>query len=200
MQPGPALPQEPQKQESELQGGNPVTAPPRKFNVKIIFLTLLILAVAGLGFWSVQVNINLKAAQQSLAVAQSRYDALIAGNAKLTADLGQTNTELEQANTELAKTNETLTTTKSEISKVNSQVLSLKSKKEKAQPYATLLFSVFFLPENDAKWPVIFFEILQLKDKELSDLFSNYIQTPTQINFEKWIGYAITAMGEILRK
>ena len=196
-------PSQPQEQQPVVQGRLPAKTPsasPKKLNIKIVFLALLVSAVAGLGYWSFQANANLKAAKQSLAMTQSKYDALRARNEKLTSDLGQTNTELEQVDTELAKTNEILTATKSEVSKANSQVSSLKSKKEKAGPYVTVLFSVFFLPDNEAKELTIYVLISLMKDQELLELYSNFTESPNQSNFETWIGYALTTMGDILRK
>ena len=173
---------------------------PRKSTSRIILLVLLVLGVAGLGYWNFQSNANLRAAQQSLAATQRKYDEVTARNENNTRDLGQTNGELEQVNAELVKTNENLTTARAELSKANSRVSGLKSKKEIVGPYVTLLFSVFFLPDNEAKGLTIYVLISLMKDQKLLDLYSNFTENPNQSNFETWIGYALTTMRDILRK
>lgn len=204
MQPDTSQPQEPQA--PAVESPVPVVeAPieakrPRKPIGKIILLILLILAVGGLGYWNYMLDANLKAADLSLAASQSRYNALTTRNAKLGSDLEQTNSSLTQTKAELETTKKSLDAAKLDLSKANGQVSSLKSKKEKALLYSTLLASVFTVPDDDkTKGLVIFIQVALVKDPELTKMYNNYLEHPNQDNFEEWLGYVITKLSEILR-
>jgi Tfp pilus assembly protein PilO len=197
MQPEPALPQEPQKQESELQGGNPVTAPPRKFNVKIIFLILLILAVAGLGFWAFQLNTNLKAAQTSLETLQGKYDDLTAENGRLTTEFGQVSGELAQTSTELASTTELLKTAKADLSKSKQEVSALEAKMKKAGLYVEIMRGAFKDKDNLF---VTYLKVAIVKDSELTELYDTYMKSRSSTDLLKWFAYLISTTVEILKQ
>lgn len=196
MQPEPALSQEPQKQESELQGGNPVTAPPRKFNVKILFLILLILAVAGLGFWAFQQNTNLKAAQMSLATLQGKYDNLIAEKGRLTTEFGQVSSELEQTNTELASTNETLKTTRADLSKSKQEASDLEAKMKKAGQYVEVMRGAFKDKDN---FFATLLKVMLVKDTKLTELYDTYLKSRSSADLLKWSSYLISTAVEVLK-
>ena len=193
MQPEPALPQE---QASEVQGGNPGTAPPRKFNVKIPFLVLLILAVAGLGFWAFQLNTNLKAAQTSLATLQGKFDDLTAENGRLTTEFGQVSSELEQTNTELASTNETLKTAKADLSKSKQEASALEAKMKKAGLYVEVMRGAFKDKDNLF---VTLLKVMLVKDSKLTELYETYLKSKSSADLLKWSSYLISTTMEVLK-
>ncbi|RJP47136.1 MAG: hypothetical protein C4583_17125 [Anaerolineaceae bacterium] len=197
MQPEPALSQEPQGTASELPGENPVTKSPRKFNFKILFLIILLLAVAGVGFWAFQLNTSLKAAQESLATLQGKYDDLTAENGRLTTEFGQVSSELEQTNTELASTNDTLKTIKAELTKSNQEVSDLQEKMKKAGLYVEIMRGAF--KDSDTLLET-FLKVLLVKDSELTSLYETYLKSRSSSDLLRWSSYLISTIVDILEQ
>ncbi len=150
-------------------------AVPRKFNWKIPVLVILILAVAGLGYWTWQLSTNLKAAQQSLSALQGKYDDLTTENSRLTTELGQTSSELEQTNTELAGTNDTLKTTHSDTSKLKQEASNLLSKKDKSFKYVDIMRGIF---EDKDTFLETMLKVLLTGDAKLFELYNTYTRSP----------------------
>jgi septal ring factor EnvC (AmiA/AmiB activator) len=200
MQPEPVLPQEPQQPQvntSELPGEVSVAKPSRKFNFKILFLIILLLAVAGLGYWAFQVNTNLKAAQESLATLQGKYDDLASENGRLTTEFGQVSSDLEQTNAELASTNDALKTTKSDLSKSNQEASDLQEKMKKAGLYVEIMRGAF--QDKDTLLQT-FLKVLLVKDSELTSLYETYLKSRSSSDLLRWSSYLISTTVEILEQ
>lgn len=196
MQPEPVLPQAPQEQASELPSGDSTPKPPRKFNIKIVFLVVLILAVAGLGYWTVQLNSSLKSEQGSLATLQGKYDDLTSENGRLTTEFGRVSSELEQTNTELASTNETLKTTRTDLSKSKQEVSDLEAKMNKAGLYVEILRGAFKDKDNLL---ATFLKVTLVKDSELTELYETYLKSRSSTDLLKWFSYLISTTVEVLK-
>ncbi len=202
MQPEPSLPQEPQAEKPAPQELGVVSSPPPKRSnvakiIQIALLVLLILGVAGLGYWDYQLNTQLKAAQESLSDLHGQYDELTTQKNSLASELDSTNSELANTKTELDTTNETLSTTKSDISKSNQDINTLKSKMEKAGKYMEIMRGAY---EDHDVLLITFIKIAAIKDSKLEELFNAYLKTSSSADFLKWLGYLLTTAKDTLTK
>jgi septal ring factor EnvC (AmiA/AmiB activator) len=197
MQPEPVLPQQPQEHASELPGETPVTKPPSKFNFKIVFLIILLLAVGGAGYWAFQMNTSLKAAQESLATLQGKYDDLTAENGRLTTEFGQVSSDLEQTNTELATANEALKTAKSDLSKSNQEASDLQAKMKKAGLYVEIMRGAFKDKDNLL---TTYLKVAIVKDSKLAEMYDTYLKSRSSTDLIKWSSYLISAIVDILEQ
>jgi len=196
MQPDPSQPEVQQVPASGPQGGDLDKAVPRKFNWKIPILVILILAVAGLGYWTWQLSTNLKAAQQSLSALQGKYDDLTAENSRLTTDLGQTSSNLEQTSTELAGTKDTLKTTRSDTSKFKQEASNLQSKKDKSFQYVNIMRGIF---ENKDTMFDTFVKVLLTGDVKLLELYNTYSKSRSTTDLDNWTEHLLSKAMELLK-
>ncbi len=196
MQPDPSQPEVQQVPASGPQGGDLDKAVPRKFNWKIPILVILILAVAGLGYWTWQLSTNLKAAQQSLSALQGKYDDLTAENSRLTTELGQTSSELEQTSTELAGTNDTLKTTRSDTSKLKQEASNLQSKKDKSFKYVDVMRGIF--EDNDTFFETML-KVIITGDAKLLELYNTYTKSRSTTDLGNWTEHLLTKAVELLK-
>ncbi len=196
MQPDPSQSEVQQVPASGPQGGDLDKAVPRKFNWKIPILVILILAVAGLGYWTWQLSTNLKAAQQSLSALQGKYDDLTAENSRLTTDLGQTSSELEQTSTELAGTNDTLKTTRSDTSKLKQEASNLQSKKDKSFKYVDIMRGIF---EDNDTFLETMLKVIITSDAKLLELYNTYTQSRSTTDLGNWTKHLLTKAVELLK-
>ena len=196
MQPDQSQPEAQQVPVSAPQGGNSEKPAPRKFNWKIPILILLILAVAGLGYWTYQLSTNLKVAQQSLAALQGRHADLTTKNDGLTTEFTQVSGDLESTNTELATTRETLKTAKSDLSKSKQDASALQSKKTKAGKFVEIMRGVF---EDKDSFIETYLKVLATGDAKLSDLYNAYMKSKSSVDLFTWSGYLISKAVEFLK-
>ena len=137
MQADPTTPQE--TKEPESTASEPKAA---KRSVLPIFLVILFLLAAGLGFSAYQLNANLTESRQQLAdlqgehaKLQSDYDALKGDNATLSSNLDQTKAELENTNSNLAAT-------QGDLEKTQTEHKTLQEKLALAQKKADILYAL----------------------------------------------------------
>ena len=193
---------------------SPITTPPPAstpepskksgMNLQVIFLVVLILATAGLGYWAMQSNNALKAAQSDLAALQVKYDDLSAQKDAVSkefdatsATLNQTTSELDQTNQEIAAAKESTSQAKSELAKTNNEITALKKKMQKAFAYVDIMKGIFVDSDNDF---VILIKTAATGDQELSDLFSAFLKSPTQDNLLKFFSHLLNAALDTLTK
>ncbi len=97
-----------------------------------MFICILVVAAAGLGYWGYTLNNNLAATQQQLATLQGQYSTLKSDDAKLAADLEKTKTDLKKTQGDLA-------TAQADLDQAKNQTSSLQAKIDKASKYLTVL-------------------------------------------------------------
>lgn len=171
------------------------TPPPKKFNAKILLLILLILAVGGLGTWTIMGMTNLKAAQAKLEGLQGKYDDLTAQNSQLKTELAQVSSELDGINAELSTTNETLKTAKSDLSKSRQENSALQSKKSNSTKFVVIMASLFNADSSDF---LTYFLVFATNDEENKELFSKFAKTHNSTDLSNWIKYVISKAIESL--
>lgn len=167
-----------------------------KFNIQIVFLVILVLATAGLGYWAFQTNGQLAAATTSLNDLNGKYEALGSEKDSLSSELTKTQGEIETANSETETTKATLATTKSDISKANQAVSALKTKMEKAAKYLNIMRGMF---EDEETWLETLLRVIAIGDGKLLELLDKYLDSESTGDFLAWIGYLLTTTRDILQ-
>lgn len=199
MQPDSSLSQE---QNPVPQEQSPAPTPqqkkPGKFNFQMVFLVILILAAAGLGYWTMQLNNTLKTAQQDLGTLQGKYDALTTEKNSLSSELDQTNKELESTNQEITTTKDALSKAKSEVAKINNELSALKKKMDKSRSYVDVIRYIY--EDDNATFLGAFILVTAIEDDKLSELFSTWMASPSYTTWTPWAGYALNAAVDALTK
>jgi uncharacterized protein (DUF3084 family) len=182
----------------EPQAVTPVTEvkkAPGKFNFLAVFLVILLLALAGVGYWAITLNASLKATQDSLTTLQGKYDSLTTEKEQLSTDLGLANTELETTKAELEKAKGELTSAKSDLTKSNGEVTAMQAKIDKASKYVAIMKAMF--ADQDALGALT--KMKDVKDPKLESLFLEYAKTTSPADLMKWLAYIFTTLSDLLK-
>lgn len=180
MQPEPSLPQEPQAQQA-----------PKKFNIMTVFVVILVLALAGVGFWGFQQSSALKATQAELSTLQGNFDSLTAEKNSLSGDLDTATTDLEAAKAELE-------TTKSDLSKAESAVSTAQAKLEKAGKLADILYAISTV-KSPTDLMAVDASIKALKDTALLGEWTKFLSDATPENSANFLLYLISSVQNELK-
>lgn len=193
MQPEPSVPQdEPQAQPVETPPVQPphvelpVAAPPkpaRKFNFLALFSVILLLAVAGLGYWAWQLNTTLATTRQDLAALQEKYDQLTTDKNALSAELEETRTtlesELETTKGELAASQADLEKANAELEDTRKELTTLQERMKKASKWMDVVIANWVDGENDAS---VSKKIDALGDAKLKSLWKEFSEIEVKNN------------------
>lgn len=205
MQPEPSVPQDvPQEQPVETPPVEtphvepphvevPVAVPPkpaRKFNFLALFSVILLLAVAGLGYWAWQLNTTLATTRQDLAALQEKYDQLTTDKDALSAELDETRTtlesELETTKGELADSQAALETANAELEDARKELTTLQERMKKASKWMDVAIASMVDGENDDS---ITKKVNALGDAKLKSMWKEVtdIEVKTDADFEKFV-------------
>ena len=141
-----------------------VKKPARKINFLTVFLVILLLAVAGLGYWVWQLNTMLMATQQNMATLQGNFD-------KLTTQKNSLSTELDTTRAELEKTKADLSTTQADLEKAQGETKSLREKMDKASKWMDVAMAEIVDNENHTS---IAKKVDSLGDAKLKSLWKEF--------------------------
>lgn len=200
MQPDPLTPQEVQQSEPAPTPVQETKVTKRNLTTVIlaIFLVVLLIVVAGLGFWAYQLNSNLIDTQQQLTALQGEhtelqadYTKLKGDNEKLTGDLGQSKADLE-------KTSGDLTTAQAELKKSQDQNKGLQTKTTSASKKAEILYA-FSVGSTAKDILAIDTMIKATNDQELIGNWNNFVSAPTAESSTKFLLYLIGAIRDELK-
>ena len=183
----------------------PAPAPmkkPSKRNIAAIALGLfslvLILIVAGLGFWAFTLNGKLTETQKQLTALQEDHSKLQTDYAtlkkdkdKLTADLTQTKTDLEKATTDLD-------TTKTSLTKAQDENKALNAKLRKAGKLADILYALY-TSKNASDVIKIDAMVKTSDDAELKTKWSKFTANPSPDAYADVFVYLIDAIHKSLK-
>lgn len=163
---------------------------PAKFLIGFLIFILLI-GVAGLGYWGYTLNNDLTAAQSRLAELQGKHDELQADNEKLTSEIAQTKADIEKAQDDTKSARSDLTNAQNKA-KIVTERLTTTSK------YMAIVDSIFVKEDNDI---VITIEVALINDTELTGLFETIIKKgATTENFNAFINYVFETIAANLKK
>jgi type VI protein secretion system component VasF len=175
---------------------------PSKWNIPAIILGIfsfiLLVVVAGLGYWGYTLNTKLTATQQQLTALQEEHGKLQADYATLTSDHEKLNTDLNQSKTDLEKVNTDLTTTQASLKKSQDQNKNLNAQIDKASKLAEVLYA--WTTSNE---PSDVFRIDSLikeaNDQQLITQWDNLTRSPSNDAFGKFLIFLVAEIRSNLR-
>lgn len=165
----------------------------KKLNLSTIFLVILLIALAGVGYWAFSLNTTLKATQSELTTLKGDYANLTTEKNKLSSNLDQTTAELETTKAELETTKAELTTAQADLSKANSEVTSLKATIKKAWLFAEVARGLFVEDDNNIQAGL---RILATGDATLKSKFE---AIKTQDDFNTFLDYLFNTLSNMLK-
>lgn len=149
---------------------------PRKRNTSTIVLGILtfilLVAVAGLGYWGFTLNTKLTTTQQQLTALQGEQAKLQSDYAALTSDKEKLNTELTQTKADLEKANTDLANAQADLKKSEDQNKSLQTKISEAQKRINVAVGIFVKQQNDKSVEA---DVRATKDAKLLELWNKFL-------------------------
>jgi uncharacterized protein (DUF3084 family) len=163
-----------------------------------IFVFVLLVAVAGLGFWAYTLTTKLTATQQQLTALQGEHNKLQTDYATLTSDNEKLNTDLTQTKTDLEKANADLATAQADLKKSQDQNKSLNAKIDLARRKAEILYAV-----STVKSATDFLQVDTLikatNDIQLLTQWNKFASSPTTESSVNFILYLISSIVNDLK-
>lgn len=108
-----------------------------------IFVVILLVISAGLGFWAYSLNTKLTATQQQLSALQAEHTKLQSDHTTLVSDHEKTTNDLTQTKSDLEKANADLATAQADLKTAQDQNQTLSDKISKASKLADILYLWF---------------------------------------------------------
>ncbi len=108
-----------------------------------IFVVILLVVAAGLGFWAYSLNTKLTATQQELSALQTEHTKLQSDHTTLISDHEKSTTDLTQTKSDLEKANADLATAQADLKTAQDQNQALSDKISKASKLADILYLWF---------------------------------------------------------
>jgi septal ring factor EnvC (AmiA/AmiB activator) len=176
---------------------SPVQAP-KKSNGMLIVVIVLVLALAGVGYWGFTQSSALKATQADLATMTQKFDTLTAENTQLTTDFDATKAELDTTKSDLEKTQGDLTTTQGDLKKAQDDGNTKQNKITKASKLAEILYA-FSSVKTPTDILAVDSMIKATNDKELQAEWSKFINAPTTQSSSDFLLYMMNAISAALK-
>jgi len=188
MQPEPSVPQ----------AAAPVTPPAKKSSnaLWIVLVIVLILAVAGVGFWGYQQSAALKATQGALTTLQGKYDSLTAEKNTLSSNLDATTAELGTTKAELEKTKADLATTQGDLKTAQDKSAALEKTIEKARKYAGIIKGIWV---DEDSFSDLGIKVNATDDAALKSKFEAFDDSRSASDFGALLEYLYTIMVDVLK-
>lgn len=163
----------------------------------IVLLVVLVLVVAGLGYWGYQLNNGLKATQSAQATLQGQYDELTTQKNTLTNDLGTANTDLDKAKKDLEKAKKDLETVQASVTKSKDQVTSLQGKVDKALLYLDVMVTDWVeLAGIDA----IGEKVKAVNDPSLTEKYDAWKKSKSSKDYGAFLAYVWSTLADLMKK
>ncbi len=163
-----------------------------------IFAFILLVGVAGLGFWAYTLNAKLTVTQQELAAVQAEHGKLQTDYEVLTGSNEKLNTDLTQAKTDLEKANADLANAQADLKKAQDQNKKLSTQINKAGKLADILYA-WFTTKNASDVFKIDSQIKATSDTKLKSLWSEFTASPSDDKFGEFLVYLIGAIRSGLK-
>jgi uncharacterized protein HemX len=179
-------------QEMKPQKRSPITG------ILAIFLVILLVAVAGLGFWAYQLNTSLMAAQQQLTALQDEHAKLQSDHAKLKSDHEKLTTDFSQAKADLEKSNGDLTTAQADLKKSQDQNEGLNAKVDHARKNAEILYAASTVASTTDFFQVDTM-IKAANDEQLLAEWNKFAETPTADASFNFLLYLMSSIEDDLK-
>lgn len=171
---------------------------PRKLNIKVVLLIVLVLVAAGLGYWNTQLNQVLERSRENLATLDGRYRDLTAERDTASSDLDLATSDLQLTRDDLAATNETLATVEADLAKANEAIAATKKKMGDALAYVEFMRAYF---EDRLDLEEALEAAKDVNDSKVEELFKAFTDAP---NYEKtwvpFVTYLLSTVVDILTK
>jgi uncharacterized protein HemX len=189
--------------EAAKPGSFPIQAKkPSKWNIPALILGLfaliLIIVVAGLGYWGYTLNTKLTATQQQLAALQGEHGKLQTDFATLTSNHEKLNTDFTQSKTDLEKANTDLSTTQSNLKKLQDQNSKLNAQIDKASKLAEVLYAWTTSSEPSDVFRIDSL-IKEANDQQLITQWDNLTKSPSNDAFGQFVIFLVTEIRNNLK-
>ena len=151
------------------------------------FICVLLVAVAGLGYWAYSADNKLTATQQQLATLQGQYDTLKSNESQMAATLEQAQVDLKKAQGDLA-------TAQADLSQAKSQTSSLQAKIDKASKYLNIFVGFWgdTYSQSESK-------IRVTNDSQILSLYQRYENSTTNQDFYTFFDAVVAAIVNSLK-
>jgi hypothetical protein len=163
-----------------------------------IFSFILLVAVAGLGYWGYTLNTKLTATQQQLTALQGGHSKLQADYAALTSDHEKLNTDLTQSKADLEKANTDLTTTQASLKKSQDQNKNLNAQIDKASKLTEVLYAWTTSTEPSDVFRIDTL-IKEANDQQLITQWDNLTRSPSNDAFGKFLNFLVAKIRVSLK-
>ncbi|HEX2994813.1 MAG TPA: hypothetical protein VHP14_08315 [Anaerolineales bacterium] len=144
-----------------------------------LVVIVLLIAVAGLGFWAYSLNTKLADTQQQLTALQGDYGKLQTDYTVLTSEKEKLNADLTQAKADLEKANADLATAQTDLQKARDENKAVGAKMDKAGKLADVLFT-WFTSEDASGLIKVDAKIKATSDTKLASLWEKYLTAVAQ--------------------
>lgn len=163
-----------------------------------LFMVLLLVSFAWVGYWAYTLNTELTAAQQQFSMLQTEYDKLKSEHSTLTLEHEKLNAELSQTKTDLEKANTDLTTAQADLSKSKDQGEKLDAQIDAAGKLAEVLF-VFSMSDDPSDVFKVDELIKDTNNQQLIDKWNTFTRTPSDDALSAFMEYLILAVRNSVR-
>jgi hypothetical protein len=175
---------------------------PRRRNTSAIALGsiafILLLAVAGVGYWAFTLNAQFTTTQQQLTALQGEHESLQADYAKLQGDNEKLNADFSQTKTDLDKTSGDLANAQDDLKKSNDANTGLKTKITSASKKAEILYA-FSTAKTATDILAIDSLIKATNDSQLIADWKNFANSPSEATSTEILLYLMSAIKTDLK-
>lgn len=163
-----------------------------------LVVIVLLVAVAGLGFWAYSLNTKLADTQQQLTALQGDYGKLQTDYTVLTSEKDKLNADLTQAKADLEKANADLATAQTDLQKAQDESKALNAKTSETGKLADILYT-WFTTKDTSGILKLDAQIKATNDTKLKSLWDQFTLSPTNDKSGELLVYLVTAIRDNLK-
>jgi DNA repair exonuclease SbcCD ATPase subunit len=198
MQPDPLAPQEVKQSESSLVQQAKAPKQNSTSMILVVFLVIMLIAAAGLGFWAYILSSILTTTQQQLTTLQGEHDKLQSDYVKLKSDNEKLTADINQSKADFEKTSGELTAAQADLKKSQEQNKGLQDRIDSASTMAKALYA-FSTVKTSADFIAMDALIKATDDKQLLTQWNSFVAVPSTDASVKILLYMISSIQDVLK-